>query len=114
MNRSCASQIILKDTGLTADSLVIDSSGTLRVLHFDEYLFITYTKEKEEDGYARMLFPEKKAGFQRSSVTLLGNQLISIEKNGHYYDPRNFFTTGYWGWSEKMANALPLEYVLGK
>ncbi|MDZ4796380.1 MAG: carboxypeptidase-like regulatory domain-containing protein [Bacteroidota bacterium] len=99
---------------LSADSLVIDSTETLRVLHFNEYLFITYTKEKEEDEYVRLQFPERKASFQRSSVTLLGNQLISFEQNGNYFDPRNFFTSGYWGWGEKMANSLPLEYTLGK
>lgn len=99
---------------LMADSLVIDSSGTVRVLHFDQYLYITYTKEKEEEGYVKLQFPERKASWQRSSVTLLGDQLISFEKNGNYFDPRHFFTSGYWGWNEKMANSLPLEYSLEK
>lgn len=99
---------------LTTDSLIIDSSGAFKELNFENYLFITYRNEKEEDEYLLTQYPQRKAGFQQSIVTLIKDEIILLEKNGNYYDPRNFFTSYYWGWSEKMANSLPLDYEVGK
>ncbi len=99
---------------LTADSLIIDSSGAFKGLNFENYLFITYRNEKEEAGYLLTQYPQRKAGFQQSIVTLINDEVILLEKNGNYYDPRNFFTSYYWGWSEKMANSLPLDYEVNE
>lgn len=99
---------------LTADSLIIESKDDFKAIHFEDNLFITYKKELEESGYLRTQFPERKATFQRSYVTLLGEQIIFIDKSGNYYNPQEFFTSAYWGWSDKMANSLPLDYEPGK
>jgi len=99
---------------LTADSLIIESFETFKALHYENYIYITYRNEKEEAGYLRTQYPERKAWFQRSYVMLLNDKLISLDKSGNFYDPQDFFTSGYWSWGEKMANSLPLDYEAGK
>lgn len=99
---------------LTADSLIIQSLENFKVLHYEDYLFITFKKEKEDKDYVAMQHPPHKAGFQRSFVILLNDKLISLDKSGNYYNPQDFFTSGYWSWGEKMANSLPLDYEVEK
>lgn len=95
---------------LTADSLVVQVEGENKLIHFDDYIAITYTKEQEEKAYADMQFPPRKPTLQRSTVTLRGDKLIAIDQYGNYYDPADFFTSGYWGWCDKMGDSLPFEY----
>ena len=95
---------------LTADSLVIATSGEFKAFSFDGYIIITYKNEMEELAYLRSIYSNNKPGPQTSSVILLNDKVISFDKNGNFYDPRDFFTSGYWSWNEKMGNALPLDY----
>ena len=95
---------------LTADSLVIKQEGLFKIMYFPGYLFVTYTGELEEDGYIRTLSEPRNPASQRSFLFSPKEDMIRIEKNGHYFDPQNLFALGYWGWSEKLANALPLDY----
>lgn len=95
---------------LTADSIVVATEGRYKGLHFNDYLYITYKGEKEEDAYLRKLMEKRTATFQRSLVTLVNGELITLDKAGSYFNPQNFLTSGYWGWSEKMANLLPIDY----
>lgn len=99
---------------LTADSLISLVKDEIKFLEFEDYLFITYLNEKEEPGYLRTQFPARKVMHQRSTVILVNQGMVAIEKNGNYYDPRNFFTSGYWSWSEKMGDSLPLDYEPSK
>jgi hypothetical protein len=99
---------------LSADSLIIEEQGEYKFLHFTDHLYITFNREKEEEGYVQTQFPQRMAGFQHSMVTLLNDQLIMLDKNGNYFSPQDFFTSGYWGWSEKMAGSLPLDFKPGQ
>jgi hypothetical protein len=101
-------------TLLTADSLIIESVDAFKALQFDDYIYVMYKNEKEEAGYVKTQYPPRQAWFQRSYVTLLNDKLISIDKAGNYFDPQDFFSSGYWSWGEKMANSLPLDYEPGK
>ncbi len=101
-------------TILTSDSLVVESNPSYKVLHFDDYIFITFKKEMEEVGFLKTQFPQRSVTYQRSNVTLLGNKFISLDKSGNFYNPQEFFTSAYWSWSEKMANSLPVDYEAGK
>ncbi len=96
---------------LNADSLVVQSAPDYKVLSYDEFILITYIKEKEDPEYVRFMSIDKKPGAQTSFVILLNDKIISIDKSGNYYDPRDFFASGYWSWNEKMANTLPLDYI---
>ncbi len=99
---------------LTADSLIIETVDEFKALYFDDYLYITFKKELEEEGYLKRQSPQRRATYQRSYVTLLGEKIISVDKHGNYYNPQDFLTSAYWGWAEKMANSLPLEYEAEK
>lgn len=95
---------------LQADSLIIATEGAYKGMHFEKYIFVTYKNALEEERYISSQLSSGKPGPRRSFVLLLNEKLITIDKNGNYYNPQDFFTSGYWGWSEKMANSLPLDY----
>jgi CarboxypepD_reg-like domain len=99
---------------LSADSLVTMIEGVFKYVEFDDYLYIKFNKELEEERYLTTIFPTRKAGPQQSTVTLLGKKIIVVDENGFYFDSKEFYTSGYWGWSEKMGDNLPLDYVPGK
>ncbi|MCX6318781.1 MAG: carboxypeptidase-like regulatory domain-containing protein [Bacteroidetes bacterium] len=98
---------------LKADSLVMEEAGEIKTIHFENYLFVTYTQAKEDDAFLKTVYPPRKASLQRSYVFLSGTMAIYIDMNGNYFDPQEFITTGYWGWREKMANSLPQDYEPG-
>lgn len=96
---------------LSANSLIIDSSGAYKALWFENYLLITYRNELEDSKYLESVGENRPRSFQRSLVTLLNGNYITLDKIGNYYSPQDFFTTGYWAWSEKMGDTLPLDYL---
>jgi hypothetical protein len=49
-----------------------------------------------------------------SQITLTTGNPVEIEANGSYFDPTNLLSTGYWAWSEKIANMLPFNYKPSK
>lgn len=84
---------------INGDPAKIKYSGMMRVI---------YTGESEEEGFARMQFRAPQ-NLQMSIVHFLGESLTLYE-NGYYEDIRTIFMEGYWAWSEKLADLLPLEY----
>ena len=101
---------IFGEKQLTADSLVIKNDGPYKLVYFPNYLAITYMNEMEEKEYARTRKGGAKPGKQYSIITMTGSGGVWIEANGNYFDPREIFSLGYWGWSDKMADNLPLDY----
>jgi hypothetical protein len=96
-----------------ADSLVVKSEGLYKVIYFDNYLYITYKKELEEGSYLKHIWQtNRRPAFQRSHVFLVNENPITVDQKGNYYNPQDFFTSGYWGWSEKISNLLPIDYEL--
>lgn len=95
---------------LSADSLVVQSEGKYKYVYFSDYLFITYKKEVEEESYLRINNLGRPRSFQRSLVLLHEGNIIAVDEAGNYFNPQDFFTSGYWGWSEKMSNMLPMDY----
>jgi hypothetical protein len=45
-----------------------------------------------------------------SQIVLINGRPIEILANGSYYDPADLMSTGWWSWSEKMADLLPIDY----
>ena len=97
-------------TVLTADSLIVAADGDLKVLYFQDYLYITYKREKEDHAYLDYYHLGRKPQPQGSHVWLQHNQPVTIDANGSYYPSEEVFTMSYWGWSEKIANLLPLDF----
>jgi CarboxypepD_reg-like domain len=95
---------------LTADSLVVQMDGNYKVIFFTDYLYITFKKETEDKEYLFFHHESRRPTFQRSYIWLTNLNPIAIDANGSYYPPQEIFSMAYWGWEEKMANMLPLDY----
>lgn len=95
---------------LSADSLLQGSNEQFKFIYFPDYLFVTYKKEMEEMAYLESRMERRKAGYQYSYVLLVEPETIAIDVNGNYYPPRNVMTSSYWGWSEKIADLLPIDF----
>jgi hypothetical protein len=95
---------------MTADSVITRNSDSSAVLYFPNYLDVTYNKGKEEDEYLEHYRETRKPGFQHSNVFLLQGNAVVIESSGAYFPPQEFFSSGYWAWSEKIAHLLPMDY----
>jgi hypothetical protein len=98
---------------LTADSISFRcDSGSFKCLSFNNYLSITYKKEKEDPLYLASTGINRPLSYQHSLVTLINNKVVFFNKTGSYYMPQDFFTEGYWGWGEKISTLLPIDYTL--
>lgn len=95
---------------LNADSVLATTGSAEKTFFFEEYLHITYKKEKEENGYASAFYMGRAAGPQRSWIALPSLNPITIDSTGNFSPILAMVCFGYWSWSEKMANTLPLDY----
>ncbi|RYY55352.1 MAG: hypothetical protein EOO09_11015 [Chitinophagaceae bacterium] len=98
---------------LTADSIVIKSEGAYRLVWFSDYLFVTYKKELEDPLYLESFMERRSPTFQQSHIWLTTGDAIVVDGNGSYSPPQEVFSMSYWGWSEKIANLLPIDYQPG-
>lgn len=97
---------------LTADSLVAATGKEEKTLFFTDYLSVIYKHEREEPEYVRPGIgrPGRPANHQRSIIFLRGSGPVSIDSRGHYSPILEIISYGYWAWSEKIANLLPVDY----
>ncbi len=99
--------VIGKDV-LPGDSIAFAIDSVTAGLHFSDHLYVNYKKGKVPPEYKR-LFPSN-AQAMLSYLLLVNSEVVSIQANGMYYNPVDLVTSGYWGWSEKMATMLPFDY----
>jgi hypothetical protein len=101
---------------LSADSLTSSVGGNQRVLFFENYIQVVYKNKLEEPRYLLYTRERRKPYYRRSTAWLPGGDPVTIEKNGSYYPPTEFFSSGYWAWSEKISHLLPTDYddILGR
>jgi len=95
---------------LTADSVIVKLEGNYKVVFFADYLYITFKKETEDKEYLFYQRERRSPTFQQSYIWLTNLNPVVIDANGSYYPPQEIFSMAYWGWEEKMANMLPLDY----
>lgn len=95
---------------LTADSIIIKNEDGSRLLFFNNYLHVTYKNEWEEEKYLKFIWENRRPFYQRSSLFLPDGRAVTIEPNGNFYSPQDMYSIGYWAWSEKMADMMPLDY----
>ncbi len=99
---------------LGADSLIMQEDGNHKLFYFANYLYVTYMGETEDEAYVKSQMQNRKPSFQRSFLFLPQLNPVWIEANGNYYNPRDMYFLGYWSWSDKMGDSLPLDFEPGK
>jgi hypothetical protein len=93
---------------LTGDSIAYAVDSTTAGLEFKNYLLIIYKNKIAPIEYRQQL--PKNGAAMMSQIVLITGKPVDVEANGSYYDPTNLLSTGYWAWSEKIANMLPFDY----
>lgn len=105
-----------KDIATATDSNTV-------LLHFNDYLQVTYIKAKEPEeylAYKNKIYIEKNIltkndvqqlmrGFPTTELMLTQNIPVEISEQGYFINV-DLFINGFWGWWEKMATRLPYEY----
>lgn len=99
---------------LTADSIIINTKGNYKVVFFTDYLYIMFKGELEEQEYLNFFNENRNPFYQRSYIILMSGEPIAIDVNGNYYPAQRIYAGAYWGWSEKIAGLLPLDYKPGE
>jgi CarboxypepD_reg-like domain len=84
------------------ESVILGAKPNARLL-----LKIVYNGETEEFNYMRRT--SRYTLPQRSYLKYLKHGLI-IHDNGYHEDPLSYFIDGYFAWTEKVAELIPLEY----
>jgi len=77
------------------------------ILQFENYLEVSYTKQREEMAYTR-LYPYSKTNSQ-VSILKMNVPHTAINYQGVTYNPFDIFYLGYMGW-EKMGDMMPIDY----
>jgi hypothetical protein len=96
---------------LSADSFSVKAEIGYRTLYFPDYLYVTYKDEMEDREYLIIKNEARKTTYQRSYLRLPNMVPVSIDVNGIIYPPQEIFSSDYWGWSERIADMLPSEYM---
>lgn len=78
-------------------------------LRFENFLAITYTKEKEEANYLNFLSRRRAIRNQQSYIALSVEQVI-LGPAGEIINPLDYYSEGYWAY-EQYADQLPLNYT---
>lgn len=99
---------------LTADSVIAKEEDGFKLLYFPDYLLITYKRETEDPDYLRWQPQGRGPAFQQSTLFLRDGEPVWLERNGNYYNPRDMYFFGYWSWSDKIGDSLPLDYEPAK
>ncbi len=86
-----------------------DSTQTVKVRPNQNEMGVIYFKEKPAEGFLKENSDEPK-DFQFSVLTFTPQRFITIEQNGYFYEQNDITTNAYWTW-DKMADALPYDYV---
>jgi hypothetical protein len=103
---------ILINTILPGDSIAYAIDKYTAGLAFSNYLQITYTRRREPLGYKNYIKGHTDSlGVVESAVTLADDKEITVFANGSYFNGTDIITMGFWGWWEKLASLLPLDYA---
>ncbi len=87
---------------LTADSFAFAIDSLTAGMYFEKHLLISYKKTNNLNtplsSFVKLIYP----------------QPLSVFQNGSYYNSMSFFTERYWAETEKIARALPYDFVFDK
>jgi len=101
---------LLYKTLLEPKNIVSKSDSATAVLHFLQYLHITYTKKRPPIEYLQENRDAVYSSFSVSEITITDGHSIYIEDSGNFHDPIDFTISGYWAWWENLGSLIPLDY----
>ena len=78
-----------------------------KMLTFDNYLEVQYTKEMVPSEYPEQII---EYWYQTSWIKLQYSSSVKINTFGYLYDPYAVHFNGYWSW-ERLAEALPIDFT---
>ena len=78
-----------------------------KMLTFDNYLEVQYTKEMVPPEYPEQIIEH---WYQTSWIKLQYGSSVKINTLGYLYDPYAVHFNGYWSW-ERLAEALPIDFT---
>lgn len=100
---------------IIATDTLLKKQQDYTLLSFEDYLYIVYTNEKEDDLYlqGRRKFGEaiEKKSFQSSLISLT-EKTVFFDSKGYIINPLAILTEEYWAWQEKIAEMLPINYSI--
>jgi hypothetical protein len=93
------------------DTLIRTTLGSEKMLAFENYLYIIYKNEMEEELYRKAANPFKpfRKFLQTSIISLHEVDEVAIYTNGCFEPPYGIFIEQYWSY-EKLDKLLPLDY----
>jgi hypothetical protein len=86
---------------LTADSIITMTSDGFPALRFEEKIQVIFRKPaiKNQQGIPSV-----------SYVELAPGTSVSVDEQGYYFDSRDLYASGAWGYSERASNFLPQDF----
>ncbi|WP_300596974.1 carboxypeptidase-like regulatory domain-containing protein [Niabella sp.] len=94
---------------LKTDSILTGTVDNYKIVNWDHFLAITYHGVMEDPEYLQYIgAPNRSTGYPRSLLQLKGP--IVIDERGNWSLPQDLITSGYWGWSNRVGDMLPLDY----
>lgn len=94
---------------LSADSIIINKSPQVTTVFWDNYLVVTY-RALESQEYLAATRERRKPIPQMSWLQLALQEPLKIDASGNWSPPSNVVSSGYWWWTGKVAEMLPLDY----
>ncbi|MFD2035950.1 carboxypeptidase-like regulatory domain-containing protein [Belliella marina] len=95
---------VLDKNPLDLSQMIEEGEGGQKVLKFEDYLQVIYTKSKPDQNYPN----PQNLQIQESLIHFLNGQIV-IYENGSYSPPYDLLFEGYMGWM-KTGDMLPLDY----
>ncbi len=92
---------------LPSDSFTYRIDSATAGFDFTGLLQVTYKNAKPEQAYVAV---HKNATAQVSQLKITDEYEIMVFRNGVYYPAKSLLSSGYWAWSEKAGNMLPIDY----
>ncbi len=102
---------VLINTPLNGDSIAFAIDSFTLGLQFNNYLQVVYKRKYMPESYLktqRGMLPNQP---MTAEIFMPDSEkVVAVLANGSYFSGKDVLALGYWAWSEKLSNLLPLDY----
>ncbi|NCI51003.1 carboxypeptidase-like regulatory domain-containing protein [Sediminibacterium roseum] len=95
---------------LTGDSIAYAIDSTVAGFNFKDYLQVVYKPKMAPVEFYRSLNQAYMEAPVTSQIKRTSEEPMMVWSNGTYYEGTTMISSGYWGFSEKIAELLPIDY----